>query len=1064
MGHNINLKIYEASAGSGKTTKLASEYITQLFKSFKPLFRDNSPDKTYTDKNLEEFRKTLSSILAVTFTNLASEQMGERILDYLYKFREIENYKTDVVEKVFREVSDKSGVRPEDIKKWSSFFLDFIITCYSDFKATTIDSFSATLVKVLSPEIDGITPDFKIRESFGENLKELIRRFLEDKVREDWPEVELSLINLSEIESKNNYNYDNLLTDKIYQIFEKFKDLKKIDVTELNKDLDMFSEEIQKTSEPLFGFIEKNSGGINKKKISENILEKLGELGKAKKRELKSKVPFFAEKTICRDNSQDLLNTGYKNLDSEFEEYLKAFRFAVGKFVFCLNKLKIAHFANLTVEFSEVFDSRKKDVVYLYEISNILKEKLNVESMPYLYLKLSEKYLRFLIDEFQDTSSRQLDVLVPIASNAILSEKDQSSLFIVGDQKQAIYFWRGVQMGMMDEDKIVNDFELKDALGKNRGSIKNSLECNFRSDRTLVEFFNDFWKKENMEGLDSYALEKTFEKSFADVNQKPARRDMVSGYVEIKKIDAPDKETIFEEIFMTVEKIKAKGWRDGDIAILLRNKSYIKDLFDFLTKKGLECITDESTYLLSSPLVAEIISFMKFLDFPPDDLSFIEFARSNLLKKAAESVNLDYKYEDSVYFKAEGSFYTIFREKYFQVWKIFVEPFFNSVGFMTAYDVYEDIIYKFKVEENFPGSSFFTIKLGEILHDLEVSNKTSISSFLSFIYENGDSEADFKIDIPKDEDKIKISTIHSSKGLEFENVILDVSEKLVKRFDAIYSTGGHLIKIPKEEAKVDVCMFKTYIEETRKGNTGELNLLYVAMTRAKHGLFMIGDKTTKNAEKKIPGKLMKFQDIVFANRSIKFENDVYSSGEMSFKIEKDENKESVELTNVPKRKSVNEIKDAYLVYESGKAKSASQKRGDAIHNALSLLGVYKDKNDFKNALSEALDLNLLSEEERRLLEDFFLEESVVKYYVGDFPALNEAEFISGSGDIMRPDRIAKMRDCVWIIDYKTGKEYESEHRKQLEKYRENLKKVYAGLEIKACLLYLDKKEMVYVES
>ncbi|MBN1619253.1 UvrD-helicase domain-containing protein [candidate division WOR-3 bacterium] len=842
---DINLKIVEASAGSGKTTKLATEYLSLLFLSFRKVIRDRNPFEDFTKADIEEFRKTLNSIIAVTFSNLAANEMSEKILDNLLKFSDTEN-REEVIDRAFSEVSERCGLKSEEDRKkislWSKFFLGLITNCYSDFNTGTIDALSASILRVISPEIKGINADFNFKDSLKNDLMDLTENFLVKKVADEWEEVEASLENILFVYRDNwDINLDRTLKNEIKKIFEKKKHgSKKIDIEKLKKKHIEKSNKCVAHGKNFYAVIKELAGEISNTTFSKGMSKLFLSLDENK--DNTKTLLKIAEKRFMTEDPEYILNKkkSEKQSSEMIADVLKPFKKALKDFIELYSSLKLAALYNLTCDFDEFFSMRRKDKVYIYEIPRLIEDSLEPESLPYLYIKLSERYTHYLIDEFQDTSTAQLKMLAPLAGDAVLSKKGESSLFIVGDRKQAIYLWRGIEPGMLDQQKIVDFFGLRQSIIEGK-SYKENLPNNFRSGGEIIEFNNSFWKEENFSFLPSFGLESLFTENYSGVFQNCGKNEKSGkGYVEINLVE---KDGIYSAIDGAIRKIKEKGWENRDIAVLLRKNDNIKSLFEYLTEKGHECITEESACLINAPLVKEIVSFMKFLDFPPDNLSFYEFAKSSLLMKAADSCGIKYNHTDEIYYGVKKAFYTVFREKNQELWKQLVEPFFKNVGFMTAYDIFQDMIYRFKIYENFSESSFFLIKLGEILHDLENDRKTSISSFLAYT-ENIPDEKNKKdnIDIPHGENKVRLLTIHSSKGLEFENVILNLSESLDSGNDNISADEAGVRYIVKNWTKFSEKLKTMYDEKITDFNIGELNLLYVAMTRAKNGLYMVTER------------------------------------------------------------------------------------------------------------------------------------------------------------------------------------------------------------------------------
>ncbi len=222
------------------------------------------------------------------------------------------------------------------------------------------------------------------------------------------------------------------------------------------------------------------------------------------------------------------------------------------------------------------------------------------------------------------------------------------------------------------------------------------------------------------------------------------------------------------------------------------------------------------------------------------------------------------------------------------------------------------------------------------------------------------------------------------------------------------------------------------------------------------------DKTGKGEIRRIQF----FKEIFLENKFIKEKiegSDLFTFGNLPEKEKEEES--SVQFLDIqPKKASVTEIKDGYLVYETNEIKSFDQKKGDAVHRSLSFLGAYKSLKEFKEDLEKRLDLFILSDEEKKSMFGFLSGEEMSKYFVGDITFFTEREILSEKKEILKPDRVVKGADFTAVLDFKTGREKEREHSEQLKKYKNQIVKILSARDVELIIVYLKESKRVYVED
>ena len=434
--------IVEASAGTGKTYELAKRYIQLIL---------NTPPRNQISTD---------NILAITFTNKATKEMKERILELLKRMAL--NCLSPQEEKT---ILPFLNTDKEKIREKASKIIDELIKNYSLFQVQTIDSFINTILLSSALKIDR-SANFKIKKEYTKYLSYSLDTTIDEakkdkrllKIFEEFIEYYLFIENQSSwfprqnilntikfLFSLNNYNgYDFVIHD-------------------------IPNSEILETKFKLYNTIKKLTDGANKK-LSKSILKFIEE--NDRHFNIKNLPPSLLKGNCIAGKEKKKVSNLIRKL-AEMEAY-KTFSPYIKLFLIVLKELyKIA---------------QKEDVLFLEELNKKTYMLINKEiGMPELYYRMSMRFYHYLIDEFQDTSLLQWLNLKPMVEDSLSSG---GTLFYVGDRKQAIYRFRGGEARLFDDIKQ----EFKHFNPKIR-----FLKKNWRSQKEIVEFNNEVFSSQNLE-------------------------------------------------------------------------------------------------------------------------------------------------------------------------------------------------------------------------------------------------------------------------------------------------------------------------------------------------------------------------------------------------------------------------------------------------------------------------------------------------------------------------------------------------------------------------------------
>ncbi|WP_185867285.1 UvrD-helicase domain-containing protein [Blattabacterium cuenoti] len=807
------LKIYNASAGSGKTTFLVINYLYVLLKSPYP----------------DEFKR----VLALTFTKKASEEMKNRILQCIKEFSNKKVKKEYCF--LFDHITKNLGLTKYQLYQRSEKILFAILHDFFSFSKniSTIDKFTYNIIKSflsdreINLEMDTNRFLLKVVDNVLYRLKNseiwsniLIQSSLEKlKEGKNW-DLRKELLKIAHIMVEEN-NFFFVKKIKNYSL-EDFIQLKNIII----KRTKIFEKKCKKKGEKFFKFLEKNS--IQKDSFIHlelpRFFQKLQNgnifsnpfnerLEKYMKKETFYSQFFYDknQKTLIEKNRKKILLL-YEKTKSIYNKNIS--NYLLDKlFLKNINILSIIH--EIEKEFHYIKNEKK--IILNAELNKILYEKIIQGTFPRIYEKIGMQYKHYFIDEFQDVSFLQWQNIRILVENAL---SENGSAMIVGDPKQSIYRWRGG-----DAKQFIKLIYSKSNYYKKE--IK-TIEKNFRSYEEIVKFNNLLYQ----------SISKTFNSTlYQDIykNYKQKTCNKSGGYVEINFINDDNKnykEYVYSNIKNKIEQLLKQKYTLSDIAILVRNNKEGHFLSEKLVKDGMIVNTSVSLLIKNQLEIQIIINFFHIIAYPHCYQKRVILILSLLKNKFIHTKINDHDFIMKILFLPLN----LFLKKILFKNLLTLNKLYNK----SIYNISEDIIEAFGL--------------------LNKQNSTYIYSFLDFVYRStkrvGNSIIDFldyweykkekeSIVISDHINAIRIMTIHKSKGLQFpvvlipftdwnifskkkEEIWIDVNPNFYSGLDSIYLEIETYFKHIKHDNNIRN-FYEYYLSNMKFDN---INLLYVATTRS----------------------------------------------------------------------------------------------------------------------------------------------------------------------------------------------------------------------------------------
>ncbi len=824
------LTVYKASAGSGKTFAITTEYVELL---------------------LNEGPQAYRHILAVTFTNKATAEMKLRILQSLWELSvpTPEEQRTAFQRTILNRMPTLPAV---DIQKKALSALKAILHGYDDFHIETIDSFFQTLLSNLAHELN-LSASFKVdindKQIIDQAVDQLFASLTPHSPALNW------IINYIQQRIDDNKRWDisrevkqlsHQLNNEHYLLHEeKLRDL--LDDEQQLQEYALKLKEVEDTvTDHLHNAAEQLDDQVHQN-VADYTQFSRGSALATYVQNMMNGIPSPPSATVLKYCDQDKPENwlrvadrkkpGLLELVKELQEILITIEELRKKGELTVNSCRLSRsninplrlFNEINHHIDEI--NKSNNSFLLARTPLLFSRIVKSDDASFVFEKSGTQFRHIMIDEFQDTSALQWNNF----KNLLIENMAQgNSCLLVGDVKQGIYRFRNGDWNILQN--------ISESFSGQRPFIKQ-LNTNYRSAEQIVSF-NNFFFQAAANTLDNLSADShEISSIYSDVVQYDCGKNGGQIGIQIHLNDSlsssknatntpEQKEFVREEAL--AEKIRQLHDEQNvsykDMAILVRYNSSTANLLNYFADHypHIPLVSDEVFLLASSKAVQFIIHAFRYLATDQDTIALAYLAQS---------------YTQDILQRGDA-LTDVLAHPLSHLPAQFLEQK-NSLPQLPLYELAQTIIRIFNLEQmpdEAPYIYHFQDKLLEFLNQ----EASDITSFLRFWEDTLQKDS-----IPSgDVEGIRILTIHKSKGLAFHTVLMpycDWDIEKDRRDDTLWCEPDRapynfmpLLPIPIYASKiVRQSIYATdYANEHLQRRIENLNLMYVAFTRAKQNLFV----------------------------------------------------------------------------------------------------------------------------------------------------------------------------------------------------------------------------------
>jgi ATP-dependent exoDNAse (exonuclease V) beta subunit len=1009
--------------------------------------------------------------------------MKDRILAYL------DDFATGRTNPLADELKQLLSLDELTFRERSQEVQTFILHKYSQFSISTIDAFFQKVIRSFTRE-SGLVGDYRLEVEHDEVMQDVINNLIDELGTNE--ELTRWVVDFAKENLANERAWDvrYSLLEFSNEIFrEEFKQIED-DVLSRTEEKNYFPSLLSKLQKTKWSFISHVArraaeglelilqNGLQPEDFKYNgspgysFFRKLTNLNKVAKfeepkititRDLRDPKNWPRDKSSRKHLVFQLAQQKLLPLMDELLEYReKYFRQALSAEVALDNFYAFGLVADISRKLKEY--KNENNMMLLSDAPKFLNGVINDSDTPFIYEKVGSFYRNYLIDEFQDTSGFQWKNFLPLLTNSL--DQGYPSM-VVGDVKQAIYRWRGGDLDLLQQ-------HVEKQVGNNRVSVFELLS-NYRSGSNIINFNNSIFKAA-AKWMTGFFGEPVVEDVYKDVQQNIFRSE--DGFVSVKFIEETSSEDLWKEQSLSLipswlEQLQDAGVSLKNIAILVRRndegQQIVANLLRYRENPEVraknyryDVVSNESLRIDGASSVNLLLAALGYLLNPENVIARAQLAYEyERQKKTERPLTEVFAVSNNVFF--EESLPVAFTKQK------------SSLKKLPLYELTETLIQIFHLNRQ-TGELAYLQAFQDLVLEFSSRERNDLGEFLEW-WE--DSKHNKSIQASGEIDAVQVLTIHKAKGLQFDYVIIPfcswsldhesfkAPRLWVKANEEPFKDAGY-IPVRYTSAMKETFFEDYYRKEIVQTYLDNLNLMYVALTRARLGLIVQAPHPSVSGAKKTISQVL-YDSILTAENLEGWDNVAHQfiKGECQSLLGTDKpEKAPVILKNYP----TSPWRDKLVIRHSGQEYFSGEKTdvrerinfGIYVHSLLSRIKYFSDS---EAALNQMIWEGFIKEEERKpiaeQLQKLFQDEQILSWFSTDWDVRTEVPILLPGGKESRIDRLLTKDQTAIIIDFKTGDPVKQDQQ-QVQEYITTLHQMNY-YDVEGFLLYVKTGEIVVVK-
>jgi len=1035
----LPLTVYKSSAGSGKTFTLVREYLKLVL------------------LNPGDFRH----ILAITFTNKATEEMKSRILASLLEIAEGNQGP------MFQSIRESLGDRLDDkgIRVRASEAYELIIHNYGRFEISTIDSFFSKVLRSFARELDlplSYELEMNVSLALNESIDQLFRSLDDNKQVRDWL---VSFAN-EQMESDKSWNVDQNIEKLGKSLFsEAFQDgFREVDldldrvkalIAKMSKTVKIYEQQLKAYGNEALDLLAQYSLVVEDFKGGSrsvaNTFKKLSRGDFALTNSFLKTVngeDTWYTKTSPKVAEIDALVAGrFGEVSREIVKYIDDYQIEYNTArVLLKNMFSYGLLEELNKHLKDYRDEH--NVMLISDNNLILKDILAEADAPFIFEKLGSFFKHIMIDEFQDTSNFQWSNLQPLVINAL---SEDNNVLIVGDVKQSIYRFRGGNMNLLLS-------ELQRDLGAfyTRDSEQN-LADNYRSLSQVVSFNNQLFSElpKAIGQHESIIDTELFERAYAHHHQDAKGAD--GGFVRVRfyeKDEVPWKTAALSDLIDIVKTNQSQGFELSDFLILVNANGEIPDIANALLAERIPFINGESLKITQSDLVVFVLEVFRYLQSDYDEILSLNLIRLYHQLSGQDAQQVLLRSRDDRMSLEEAAFPKAFLDQKHQLRQ------------QSLFDLVSEVLLIFGFADH---ADVYIQQLQDVILEQTQKGINSINTFMEWWDNEG---YDTTVSANEKTNAVRIMSIHKSKGLEAPIVLIPfthwsilppVRHQFWTRDLPLDYLDLEFVPLDYSKRSLSNSYFaEAFYQESKEFVLDVLNKSYVAFTRAREKLYIGAPNGELKGRNAVPSNIQSLLWQILPDLDGKESQEStyvdYTFGTSEAKLgAREEKGNAIGMRVYPSSSYLqkltirNDSERFFMLQETEDAQNITI--GNQVHEVLSAISTGEDLEPVLKQMQQAgeLDEQAAANVSSRI-KKLFNDPLIAPWFSDGFEVLNERE-IWHDNRIHKPDRILTQGKKAIVIDYKKEKEGESHH-DQVRRYMKAMKAL-GYEEVEGHLIYVE---------